>query len=444
MGSGPVRLLLASLALGVATLALAAPTIQDYYKGFSFRYSLPAQHVGPERFIAPAETIGLAAFRLPDDGPQPPAALTLAALALVALLGLAGLALPTTDDRRTRMEDRGWSDGKSAILYPLILYPQFLRLRWLALLAAVLAYLIWLRTGRSYPYAYMKGSAYAGFVAWGAAALGAQALGRRLGLRLRPLVVALALAPLLVATWAQALTIGDHWRGPAIFTRDIAAFDSAAAQIPRGATVAVTSDGAFTGPISGQLVASLYGQTIWGHISTAYTSFDSWPAGGMPQYALLAANERPWPLDYGGQELWRSGTNALYRLDDAAQVLSGRSEFYSAAPPANRGSPATLAIWRRGGANRVASQAQPLTLTIGDSDRLWDRTGAGRARPASAAPNRRLACRAERGAELWRSAGDPGDRAQASARSTLGLATPATLTIAPEGSLALIDAERPR
>src|SRR5262249_17868609 len=158
---------------------------------------------------------------------------------------------------------------------------------------------------------------------------GAQTLWDRLAGRLRWIATALALAPLLVAAWAQALTVADHWRGPAIFTRDIAAFDSASAQIPPRATVAVTSDAAFTGPISGTLVASLYGRAIWGHLSTAYTNFDYWPAGRMPQYALLAAGERAWPLDNGGQELWRSGTVALYRLDDTTRVLQGRSDFYS-------------------------------------------------------------------------------------------------------------------
>ncbi|MFL5801999.1 MAG: hypothetical protein ACJ8CR_09695 [Roseiflexaceae bacterium] len=459
---GPARLLLASLVLGVVTLALAAPTIQDYYEGFSFRYSLPAQHVGPDRFIAPAETIGLAAFRLPDDGPQPPAALTLGALALVVLLCLAGLALPADDRPRTTDHGPPTTDtgghggtglsvlgsrflvlgrvpsGRFSVGYPLGGSPMF-RLRWLAVLAAVLAYLAWLRFGRPYEYAYMKGSAYAGFVAWGLVALGAQALGRRLGTRLRPLAAALALAPLLVAAWAQALTIADHWRGPAIFTRDIAAFDSAAAQVPPGATIAVTSDAAFTGPISGQLIASLYGRAIWGHLSTAYTSFDDWPAGRMPQYALLAATERPWPLDYGGRELWRSGTAALYRLDDTTRVLHGRSEFYSSTPATDRGSPAALAIWRRGGANRVASHAQPLTIAVGDMLHF----GRG---PAQGAPRKQQLRLTVASLVAQTVALSDGDRtmelsiAPGVSRIDLRLATPAELTIAPDDGLALIDA----
>src|SRR5262249_30207351 len=58
---------------------------------------------------------------------------------------------------------------------------SFVRLRWLALVAAVVAYLAWLRFGRPYEYGYMKGGAYAGVVAWGLGALGWQALRARLG-----------------------------------------------------------------------------------------------------------------------------------------------------------------------------------------------------------------------------------------------------------------------
>ncbi|HEY7599421.1 MAG TPA: hypothetical protein VH741_05805, partial [Candidatus Limnocylindrales bacterium] len=161
------------------------------------------------------------------------------------------------------------------------------------------------------------------------------------------------------------MTVADHWGGPAIFTRDIAAFDAAAAQVPPGAAVAISADAAFAGPISGQIAASLYGREIWGHLNTAYTNFDYWPEGRAPQYAVLAADERPWPLDLGGQELWRSGAAALYRLDDLS-LLSGRDAFYSTAPPADRGSPAALASWRRGGAYRAAAPDAPLTIAVDD------------------------------------------------------------------------------
>jgi hypothetical protein len=392
---------------------------------------LLAQHVGPDRFIAPAETLGLLAFRLPNGGPQPSAALVLAGTALLGLLALAGLIIPETmnEERRTMNSSSSFTVLRSSFNA---------RLRWLAVAIVVLTYLAWLRFGRPYEYGYMKGSAYAGFVAWGLAALGWQSLRGRAGTRIRPLVAALALVPLLVAGWAQALTVADHWAGPAIFTRDIAAFDSAAAQIPRGSTVAITSDAAFAGPISGQLSASLYGREIWGHLNTAYTNFDYWPEGRSPQYALLAADEQPWPLALGGQELWRSGAAALYRLDDSARVLHGRRDFYSPAPPADRGSPVALAIWRRGGTYRQASHDAPLTIAVGDSLSFSPEPARGAAREqqvrltvASLVAQNVLLGFGEQHEEV---ALKPGV-----SQIDLRVATPAELTIAPNERLALID-----
>jgi hypothetical protein len=443
-----VRLFIAALALGVVALALAAPTIRDYYAGFSFRYSLPAQHIGPDRFIAPAETLGLLAFRLPNGGPQPPAALVAAGLALLALLALAGLAFPTKD------EGPWTKDQRASIPSSAVLRHSFMPwLRWLAVAGAVLAYLAWLRFGRPYEYAYMKGSAYAGFVGWGLAALGWQSLRARLGraghsqagstrwrFRLNPQlpIALLALAPLLLAGWAQALTIADHWGGPAIFVRDIAAVDSAAAQLPPGAAVAITSDGAFTGPISGQLSAALYGHEIWGHLSTAYTSFDYWPAGRTPPYALLAADEWPWPLALGGQELWRSGAVALYRLDSHLRVLQGRDNFYSPAPPTDRSSPAALALWRRAGAYRLASHDAPLQITLGDTLAFDPGSAQGTARDQDV----RLTVASLAAQTVTIGAGARQEHVALGAgvsRIDLRLATPAELTITPDDRLALID-----
>ncbi|HEX9370953.1 MAG TPA: hypothetical protein VF897_08100, partial [Roseiflexaceae bacterium] len=444
---GPIGTLLGALALGAAVVLLSILPIQDYYRGFSFRYSLPAQHIGPDRFIAPSETLGLAAFRLPDSGPQLPAALSLLAAGIMVVLAAAGLVWPTTDDRRPATDDevisavggrRSAANSRPGTPW-VVLESPMVRLRWLGVAAAAVAYLGWLRFGRPYEYAYMKGSAYAGFVAWGLVALGWQALRARVGARARALIAALALAPLLVAGWAQALTIADHWSGPAIFTRDIAAFDAADAQVPPGATVAITSDAAFTGPNSGLFSALLYGREIWGHLVTAYTGFDYWPEGRMPQYALLAAAERPWPLALGGQELWRSGAVAIYRLDDGAHVLQGRSEFYSPAPPADRGSPAALAIWRRGGAYREARHDQPLLISIGDMLSF----GPGHAQGAARDQQIHLTVASLVAQAVTLSYGERTERVALAAgvsQIDMRLATPAELTIAPDDRLALIDA----
>jgi hypothetical protein len=429
---GPAGLLLGALVLGALTLVLAAPTILDYFKGFSFRYSLPAPHVGPDRFIAISETLGLRAFRLPDDGSQTPPALVWATSAIAAVLVVAGLALPTDEERRTR-NDESLALPSSFVLPP----PSTFRLRWLGVLATTMAYLAWLRFGQAYQYGYMKGSAYAGIVAWGAVALGAQTLWRRVGRRGHTTLAILVALLLLTTAWAQTLTIGDHWGGPANFRRDIATFDQAASLVPADATVVVTSDGSFTGPTSGLLATMLYGREIWGHLSTAYTGLNYWPEGRMPQYAVLAANERAWPLALGGRELWRSDATALYQLDSRVQVLLGRSNIYSAAPVASKKSPAALEIWRRGGANRVAEPGAPLTLLVGETLRFGPGQPDGEAGAkqitlmvATLAPQRVVIAST--------ASSTPFDLPAGVSQISLPIAAPAAVVITPEQTLALI------
>src|SRR5207342_896353 len=99
-------------------------------------------HVGPDRFIAISETLGLRAFRLPDDGSQTPTVLVWVACAIAGVLVIAGLALPTNDKRRTTKDEQ--TDPPSS----LVLRPSSsARLRWLGVLAATAAYLAWLRFG---------------------------------------------------------------------------------------------------------------------------------------------------------------------------------------------------------------------------------------------------------------------------------------------------------
>jgi hypothetical protein len=434
---GPAALLLAALALAALTLVLAAPTILDYFKGFSFRYSLPAPHVGPDRFIALSETLGLRAFRLPDDGPQTPVALVWAACAIVVVLVVAGLTLAGD---RERQGDKEIRHGENFSSPPplLVSLSTGARLRWLAVLASAAAYLAWLRFGQAYQYGYMKGSAYAGLVAWGAAALGAQALWRRMGQRGRAALAVLAGLLLLTASWAQALTIRDHWGGPANFRRDVASFDQAARLVPANASVVVTSDGAFTGPTSGLFAIMLYGREIWGHLSTAYTGLNYWPEGRMPQYALLAAGERAWPLELGGRELWRSDAAALYQLDPRAQVLLGRTDIYSTAPVASKKSPAALEIWRRGGANRAAEPGAPLTVLLGNTLRF----GPGQPDGAPAAKQVTLTLATLAPQRVLIAANNnstPFEIAAGVSQISLPIMAPAAIAITPEQPLALIN-----
>ena len=346
------RALLAPLALLALAALLAGPAIPDYFEGFSFRYSLDAQKIGPDRFISLTDTLGLTAFRLVSGGAQPAAWLVSAAIAGIAL-GAAGLLLRPQGERE--------------------------RLRWLLLLGALAAYLLWLRYGRPYEYAYMKGSAYAGFALWGALAYGAQRLGElRPGARWLSLLL---LAPaLLAAVWSQALIAGEHAAAPFYYGRDL--IDVAQAPIGDGA-VWISNDPSLTGPNAAALAAIFYGHELQGRFATGYTSYARQRPGVAPRYAVLAAGERAWPLDVGGAELWRSRQIALFALPQDTALLDGRAALYDGLPPGDTKRPASLAIWRQAGPYAAFTAAAPLALRADGSVQL----GAG---PLTAAGPRRL------------------------------------------------------
>lgn len=336
----------AASALLVITAVLAFPTVRDYFEGFSFRYSVPGQKIGPERFIVTTDILGLTAFRLPGGGNQPPNLLVWAGALLAGVL-LLGLLVPTRPRDAALLE----------------------RVRWAGVLAAVVGALAWQRYGKPFEYGYMKSAAYAGMVLWGAVAAGAQGWANRGATRAR-LALAGLVVPLTGAIWAQALVVGEHARGPAIFTRDMAAARELVPRLEPGSSVLISNDPSFIGPQSGLYTILFYGHDIWGHLTTAYQNYDYWPEGELPRYALLAAGEQPWPLDVGGREVWRSGAAALYAFDPAVQVLDGRMARYSDAPPANRNAPAELAIWRRSGAYREARPDAPLAVAFGGTLRF--------------------------------------------------------------------------
>lgn len=337
----------AAAVIATLTLALATLAIVDYFEGFSFRYSLIEPKVGPDRFISLAEILGLTAFRLPPTGAQPPAWLTSFGLLIAAFLTVAAFAIPP--------------HAGAAPVAP--------RLRWLLVLLALAASLFWLRFGRPYEYGFMKGAAYTSFALWGMAAYGAEQLAthmRRAGAALAGAAAAVLIA---ATAWAQTLTIADHVPAPALFTRDITAFETVAAGIPRGATVLLSSDETLTGPPSGLVATFLYGKTIIGRVASGYATQAFWPAEQTPAYVVLAAREPAWPLELGGEEIWRSRMIALYRLPANSTLIAGRSEIHASAP-VNAKSPADLAIWRQAGANRWCDPANPLTLTFSQPQRV--------------------------------------------------------------------------
>jgi hypothetical protein len=346
-------------------------------------------------------------------------------------------------------------------------------------LLAIIGALGWRRFGQPFEYGYMKSAAYAGFVVWGLFAFGAQRLasdfrfwildfgltkderrrtndegrtadeGRRATDNRQPttdnrqsttdnrLLTIIALLPLLVAGWAQALVVSEHAVGPAIFTNDVTAFDQAAAQIPTDATVTLSSAESLTGPVGGLFNTMLYGREQWGHAVTAYANLNYWPEGKLPQYALLAAEERPWPLELGGQEIWRSNAAALYRFDESTQWLGGRAALYKSTPPTNK-EPLALALWRRGGPNRVAQADAPLTIAVGETLRFGEGTTGGsgprqlRLTLASLMAQQAQVKYGDTNAEIALVAGVN--------HLDLQLDAPTTLTITPEAPLALIEA----
>lgn len=341
-GPALLALVLAAVALGGLTLVASALAVLDYFEGFSFRYSLIEPKIGPDRFIGVDEILGLTAFRLTSGGVQPPDMLAGAALLATGSLALAALVLP--HQRRDNADAR-----------------ERTRLLWALTVAAIVAALIWLRFGRPYEYGFMKGAAYTSFVLWGLAAQGAERIAERI--RRTGMLLASGAALLIVACtgWSQALTVADHMHSPAIFTRDIAAFDQVAARLPRGATVLLSGDETLTGPINGMLATMLYGKEIWGRVPAAYASQSFWRPGGTPGYVVLAAREDPWPLDVGATERWRSSAIALYEMPPDVTFVPGRSDSYVTAPVDPK-SPASLAIWRRAGHNRVLLPDEPFVL----------------------------------------------------------------------------------
>jgi hypothetical protein len=314
-GGGVRRLLGAMLALGLVTALLSAPALLDYWHGFSYRYSEQLTTLGVFRYIPFTDIVGLTPYlhSLPDTPPASPGALA----ALVALSGLAliGLLLPTdhgrptTDDRR--LGDRGWriDDGhpRSSILDP----PSS-RLRWLGLALGALAYLAWLHWWQQYPYAYMKGAAYAGFVFVGLAAAGWQALAARIPIRARLPAAIVPLLLLVPMAASQARIVAMHWEKPGLYPDDFPALLELRQRAPVGSTVTLADDMRTEGVISGLAAYALDQATVWGHVQTGYTSSTNGEPDAIGEYALLPVDEDPAPWGYG-DPVWRGGSYALYR-----------------------------------------------------------------------------------------------------------------------------------
>lgn len=333
-------LLAAAALLAGCSALLAAPTIADWYAGFSFRYSITASKIGPDRFIPPGEALGTVAFRLAGGGEQPPALLSDVALLLLA--GFSVLALVLGERER----------------------PVHVRLRWLLALAPLGGYLYWLQAGRPYEYAYMKSWAYIAPLGVGVALLGWQAFVARLHGAARAMVALLPVLPLVALLWSHALVVAEHSGEQGHFGRELLAFEPVAATIPAGSTVFVSGAEALTGPTGGQVTSFLYGKTILGRIKTGFTRWTRWPLGVSPAYAVLTANEPAWPLDLAATELWRNAELVLYQFPAATQIVPGRAAWHRAERPLDEQAPGSLAVWRQAGAPQTADASQPLQIPL--------------------------------------------------------------------------------
>jgi len=294
------RLLGAALALLATTTLIGAPTIIDYWRGFAFRYSEQLTSLGVVRYIPATDILGLTPYIQGQRSTPPTPPWALVGLAALAGLMLAGLLLPTKDEEYAHLSSfvfRPWSD---------------IRLRWLGMAVGVVVYLAWLRWWQQYPYAYLKGSAYAGFVFMGLAATGWQAISVRLAPRLR-LAAAAALLLLLALMFAsQTRIVAIHWTRPGLYPENFPALLALRHRIPAGSTVTLTDNLQTEGVTSGLAAYMLDHTIVWGHVKTGYTSATTGESDALGEYGLLPASEDPTIWGYQ-EQIWSGGSYALYR-----------------------------------------------------------------------------------------------------------------------------------
>jgi hypothetical protein len=351
------RLLGAAGALGIITTLLSIPTILDYWHGFSYRYSAQLTTLGVFRYIPLTDILGLTPYLhgLPDNPPTPPWAL--AGLFALAILALAGLLLAPTADHRPPTTDFA-NSSRSSVVGRRSSY----RLRWLGMAVGALAYLAWLRWWQQYPYAYMKGASYVGFVFLGLAAAGWQALEARIPRPARLASYALPLLLLVPMIAGQARIVAQHWPAPGLYPDDFPALLELRQRIPAGSSVTLVDDARTEGVISGLAAYMLDHTTVWGHVQTGYTSATTGAPDALGEYALLPAAEDPRPRGYG-EPIWRGGSYALYQRPPGA-LAHVRVEELVAPGPAFELSVGDEHV-AEGRAELAGSQPRRLDLLVG-------------------------------------------------------------------------------
>jgi len=307
------RLLGAAAALALLGVVAALPLVRDYLAGFAWRYADQVTSLGVFRYIGADEVLGITAFA-PGVPPEPPP-WGVPALVLAGSLAL-GVLLRTDDGT-------GWC-----------------RARWLAAGAATLAYLAWLQLGQAYPYAFMKGAAYAAAVAYGTIVAGWAAARQRVSGRRRLPLDAALLALFAAVLAGQLQVVQRHLAAPGLYAGEMPALLALRQLVPPGATVLLSGDSRLRGPTLGIAAYALDHAVVRGSLRTAYRSYDR-PAGVLlPDYALLHAQEDPTAWGYD-DALWRGGSFALYRRADGTLgrsadgrvLMAGSTTTVALAPP---------------------------------------------------------------------------------------------------------------
>ena len=289
-----VRLVPASFALGISTALLVSPTIGEYFEGFDWRYEDKITTLGVFKYIPLTDILGLTPFDLQAQArPLPPVPIeaTLAGVAMAALMLVGLLRGPC-------------------------------RMRWLGLVLGAVAYMAWLRWVQEYPYAWMKGGAYAAFPFAGLVAVGVQAIvtqlstgNRQLLIAGRAAILALALSFLVMMGMSERQIVGESWARPRLYTNQMPDLLGMRKQIPAGSRVTVTSDPLIDTVTFGLVSYLLDHTTMLGAGQTGYSG--PWSNGAPDEigdFGLLSYQEDPALLGFAAADrVWQGGSFILYR-----------------------------------------------------------------------------------------------------------------------------------
>jgi hypothetical protein len=294
------RLLGAAGLVALVTTLFSIPAIIDYWNGFSYRYDEQITTLGVFRYIPLSDIAGITPYLHGLSTNPAASSFTQSMIGLLVLLALAALFIPRKN------ADHEPSAGSQAT-----------PLRWWGMLLGMFAYLAWLRYLQQYPYAYMKGASYGGFVFVCIAAAGWQALFSRIKTPWRWATLILPIALSIPLIQSQHQVIAKHWDQPGLYPNDYPALLELRERIPAGSTVMLADDTRTEGVTSGLASYLLDHTTVWGHVKTGYTSGGGGAPDSMADYALLPRAEDPLAWGYG-RAIWQAGSFALYQRDPAA------------------------------------------------------------------------------------------------------------------------------